>query len=621
MTQSFYQRIITPARIFASEWHLIIAGAMLAAMFGLSLGAMAGDSPIVDEVAHIPSAYSYLHYADYRLNPEHPPLIKDLAGLPLQFMNLKFPVENAAWTTDVNGQWETGWTFIYHMGNDADAIIFWSRLPILLLAIAFGIILYRFCYRRWGKAVALLALFFYAFSPNLIAHSHYVTTDLGASVFMFLALVAFVHYAESSTRVNLFLLALALAFAQLAKFSAVLLFPFLGFATLILVALHAKKSERAAKFKTLTGGLILASLLSVIIVWVAYVPHTIAMPQDVQDRLISGSLYDPAAAPIVNTLTTINDAAALKPLAQYVLGVSMVFQRVAGGNITYFNGQVSNQGFHLYFPELFLVKTQVAFIVLGVICIASGVIVLRLNRERPVRELLMASWRRHNMEWALGAFAFFYFAISVSGNLNLGIRHILPIYVPLFVVVAVGTVTLTRKLAGMKQWQVPTAIVLAILLPWYAVSTVLAYPSYTAYFNEFTGGGDGAGRYFSDSNVDWGQDLLRLKSYVDAHPEINHIAVDYFGGAIPQYYFCDRTYDSNGQVIPNGSGYDCTNSVYEEWHSTYGNYSGQYIAVSETYLQNDRYFSALAGVPGYANLRAMEPIAKVGNSIYVYKLY
>jgi 4-amino-4-deoxy-L-arabinose transferase-like glycosyltransferase len=621
MPKSFYYRIITPAWEFASQWHIILAGAMLAVMFGLSFGAMVGDSAIVDEVAHIPAGYSYLHYGDYRLNPEHPPLMKDLAALPLQFMNLKFPNENAAWTTDVNGQWETGWTFLYHIGNNADAILFWARLPILLLAIAFGMVLYRFCWQRWGKAVALLSLFFYALSPNIIAHSHYVTTDLGASVFMFLALVTFVRYCEKSTRANLILLTLALALAQLAKFSAVLLFPFMGIASLVLVALEVRKSERMSRLVTLTGGLILASFLSVLVVWAVYIPHTINMPQDVQDRLIRGTLYDPAAKPIIAFLTTINHVPIFKPLAQYILGISMVFSRVAGGNITYFNGQISNQSFHLYFPELFLFKTQIAFLILGLICLIGGFVTLRRHRGRALVDTLLNSCRRHQMEWTLGAFAAFYFAVSIVGNLDLGIRHILPIYVPLFVIVAVGTVAIARKLNRSTRCKLPVAITLAILLPWYGLSTVFAYPSFTSYFNEFTGGGAGAGRYFSDSSVDWGQDLLRLKSYVTAHPEIKHIAVDYFGGAIPQYYFCDRTYDANGNLIPNGSGYDCSKSVYEEWHSSYGTYTGQYIAVSETYLQNDRYFSAKAGTTGYANLRAMTPIAKIGNSIYVYKLY
>ncbi len=621
MTKSLYHRIIMPARDFAREWHILLAGALLAAMFGLSLGAMVGDSAIVDEVPHVAAAYSYLHYGDYRLNPEHPPLIKDLAGLPLQFMDLKFPIENAAWTTDVNGQWETGWTFLYHMGNDADQVLFWARLPILLLATAFGIVLYRFCYRRWGRAVALLSLFFYTLSPNLLAHSHYVTTDLGASVFIFLALVAYVRYAEHPGRSNLFLLALALAVAQLAKFSAVLLFPFLGAVSLGMVALRWREREHASSLKVLTGGLILASFLSVAMVWVAYTPQTAGMPQQVQDRLIRGTMVEPIDTGLVNALTSINDIPAFKPLVQYILGIRMVFGRVAGGNTTYFNGQISNQSYRFYFPELFVMKTQIAFLILGILSLAGGYLALKRARPRAFVAALASSLRHHSMEWTLGSFAIFYFAASIAGNLNLGIRHILPIYIPLFILVAIGTVKLARRLSRRVRWQVPTAVALALLLPWYGLSTILAYPSFTSYFNELAGGGSGAGRYFSDSSVDWGQDLLRLKTYVEEHPEIRHIAVDYFGGAIPQYYFCDRTYDAKGLLIRNGSGYDCSRSVYEEWHSTYGTYTGQYIAVSETYLQNDRYYSGLTGTLGYANLRAMEPIAKVGNSIYVYKLY
>src|SRR5262249_48797775 len=143
--------------------HAWVAAAMLTAMFGLALSAMVGNSAIVDEIAHVPAGYSYLHYGDYRLNPEHPPLMKDLAGLPLQFMDVLFPVDEPSWTSDVNGQWEAGWNFIYHLNdNRADAILFWARLPILMLAVAFGGFLYWFCRKHWGTAVALLALFFYA---------------------------------------------------------------------------------------------------------------------------------------------------------------------------------------------------------------------------------------------------------------------------------------------------------------------------------------------------------------------------------------------------------------------------------------------------------------------------
>src|SRR6266566_1451680 len=110
--KSLYNRITDPVADFVQRNHVWVAGGLLALMLGLGLASMVGNSAIVDEIAHIPAGYSYVHFGDYRLNPEHPPLIKDLAGLPLQFMNLKFPTDRKEWTTDVNGQWQAGWDFI-----------------------------------------------------------------------------------------------------------------------------------------------------------------------------------------------------------------------------------------------------------------------------------------------------------------------------------------------------------------------------------------------------------------------------------------------------------------------------------------------------------------------------
>jgi hypothetical protein len=221
----------------------------------------------------------------------------------------------------------------------------------------------------------------------------------------------------------------------------------------------------------------------------------------------------------------------------------------------------------------------------------------------------------------IGVFAAMYFAIATAGRLNLGIRHILPVYVPIFVLVAIGAAWLGRRLLSIQGWRLAPAIVLPIMLVWYGGSTLLAFPSYTSYFNELIGGGANAGDYFSDSSVDWGQDLLRLQSYLDNNPQIKTIALDYFGGGYPPYYFCSRIYDSQGIVVPNYSGYDCTNSRYIEWHSQNGRYTGQYIAVSETFLENDRYYAKINNRSGYDYLRQMKPIIRIGNSIYVFKLY
>jgi hypothetical protein len=613
-----YHRTTTSLNNLVREHHWYLAAGLVILMFGLGITSMVHQSAIVDEVAHIPAAYAYDHFGDYRLNPEHPPLIKNLAGLPLQFMQVQFPSNEAGWTTEINGQWDTGWNFLYYIGNNASNILFWARLPILLLAVSFGFLLYWYSRRHWGVGAGLLVLFFYTLSPNILAHARYVTTDVGASVFIFIALITFLRFIRVPSGSNVLLLSLALAAANLAKFNSVLLYPFI-LAVAVIAAWVGQR--RLTELRIYLWGTLGASVLSAIWIYLYYIPNTINMPSDVQINLINGSLTYGFGLKVAGYLTGLAHISLLKPAVQYLLGLTMVLGRVEGGNVTYFNGMVTNGSYHWYFPELFVFKTQVAFLVLMVVTAVAGLALWWRGRHtgHVLLERLKRSIRQNLDLWTLGLFAAFYFAISVAGNLNLGIRHILPVYLPLFVVVAVGTVRVARRLA-VSRWRALSAISLTLLVGWYGLSTILAYPSYTSYFNELIGGSANADKYFSDSGVDWGQDLLNLKAYVDQH-HITQFALDYFGGADPRYYFCARSYDANGQLVATADGFDCSHSAMTEWHAQNGPYTGQYIAVSETYLENDRYYSALDGTPGYAYLRATTPIAKIGGSIYLFKLY
>ncbi|HYU65011.1 MAG TPA: hypothetical protein VEK36_01965, partial [Candidatus Paceibacterota bacterium] len=99
----------------------------------LMLLSMINDSFIVDEIPHVGAGYSYVTKGDMRLNPEHPPLAKDLAGLALLTLNLNQSVfRSTFWNTDINGQWEFGRRLIYDSGNNADEITYVARLPLLL---------------------------------------------------------------------------------------------------------------------------------------------------------------------------------------------------------------------------------------------------------------------------------------------------------------------------------------------------------------------------------------------------------------------------------------------------------------------------------------------------------
>jgi len=599
---------------FIKKYHYLVAGLLLLCMLIMGIGSMRGDSAIVDEIAHIPAGYSYVTKQDYRLNPEHPPLMKDLAGVALLPLNPRFPDDIQPWTKDVNGQWESGWHFLYHDGNNADAILFWSRLPILLFAIAFGAVLYVISRRLLGTAAAPVVLALYSFDPNILAHARFVTTDVGAAATMFVSITSFYFWLRRPTWKRLALATALFALAQVTKFSAILLAPF--FLGLIIWALLTKQNGKKWQelIKTYTLGYILLGIGSVILIWLFYIPHVLHMSKEVQDALIRGSLTNDIQQPVVGLLTAMNGNVITRALAQYILGLVMVFTRVAGGNTTYFLGEVTNQSFKWYFPVTYLIKTPLPVIIAIISSFALGIWALAKTGFRKIFTRFSAYSRRHGLEVVGVFFITFYSFISITGNLNLGVRHLMPI-LPFvcFILGSVGT-RLVRRLHNRYF----TAGALALLAA-YMISTIIAYPSFVSYFSPLIGGGGNASKYVSDSSVDWGQDFKRLQTYIEAHPEMGVVNLDYFGGAEPRYYMCNRIFDDAGNLVRSAKGYDCTGARIKNWHANYGLPHG-YLALSETYLANDRWGAKLRGDRGYVDLYSMEPVAKIGNSIYIFKL-
>jgi hypothetical protein len=124
---------------FLKKYSLHIATFLILGFVILSIHLAWADSLTYDERAHIPAAYSYIRYGDIRLNPEHPPLLKDLAGIPLLFLNLDFPLTSLEWQNGPNEQWTVGSKFISCTNpeeacNDARTLAFWARIPLILVA-------------------------------------------------------------------------------------------------------------------------------------------------------------------------------------------------------------------------------------------------------------------------------------------------------------------------------------------------------------------------------------------------------------------------------------------------------------------------------------------------------
>ncbi|MDE2019842.1 MAG: glycosyltransferase family 39 protein [Patescibacteria group bacterium] len=625
---------------------LVLLVLLCTASFGLMLGSSLRDSLVVDELAHIPAGYAYIHLFDYRLNPEHPPLMKALAALPLLFMHINFPASNPFWATAVNGEWGVGGALLFGGQNNPYAIIDWARAFPILLTI--GLILFIFFWSKklFGPIWALLPAALTGLSPIILAQGHYVTTDLAAAFGCVLGLYTFISFLEKRTRIRLLIAGIGFGIAQVMKFSALVLIPVYA-VILIFFAIASRRQGHAPEDSQPDGtdfrrlglppGRALVYFVIIIligyaaIVYPLYAIFTAHYPpaRQVSDTtaLIGGTANLPCN--VLKPSTWIPCAAkadiylapspVTRPLAQYLLGVIMDSQRVLGTNIGYFLGEVYQSGTRLYFPILYLTKEALPALIL--IAIGSVLALGRILRSIFKKRTQFSKYvREHLTEFSLFVFVAVYWAWSVNSSLNIGIRHLLPT-IPFMYMLAASSLrrSVQRPSIGHQAPDnlQPKILFVAAMVVWLVFETAFAYPYYLSYYNELAGGTADGYRIAADSNYDWGQDMYALQDWMGKHPEADKLALDFFGGSNPAYYLGNR---------------------YVPWQSSMGNPAAQgihWFAASINNLQ----IAIQPTAPGYSRspadsyawltaLRPPEPGMggvpapdyRIGTTIFVYKL-
>jgi hypothetical protein len=553
-----------------SSWSAGLAlAAICIASFSFMWYAARTDSAIDDELAHIPAGYGYVHNLDYRLNPEHPPLVKALAMLPVLFLNPVFPTNTTAWQSEVNGEWDMGRQFLYGSGNPANEIIRVARIMPILLTILTIILVYFLARRIMGSLWALLPAFLFGMDPAIIANGHYVTTDVGAAFGFLLGIYFFVQLIESPTTKNLWLAGIAFGIAQLTKFSTPLLMPLF---LLVLLALWVRDLSLLPRREALRTGwnylkkvifiLLIGYLVVVYPIYFLFTLHYPIAKQTSDTIAILGSFAGgpTPASQICHGARCLADAdiwmtksPVLRPFAEYLLGILMVLQRVDSVNTIYFLGHVVGSGGWIYFPVLFLLKEPIPTLIIVLLALFLAISWM-WQRARSSRGRILKNISDyitvHPAEFTMGSFVAIYWAYSMHTTLNIGIRHVIATFPFIFILAAgvwrkwimrfdLSRATTALGAAGAMMRSVALSLVkyifLVALLVWLFLETLFTTPYFLSYFNEFAGGTMNGYHYVTDSNYDWGQDLLRLKAWVAAHPEVHTIAVDYFGGGDPSY--------------------------------------------------------------------------------------
>src|SRR5512137_1895785 len=204
--------------------HLIVAVLLLIVFLAQVLLASPANSAAFDEEYHFATGYVYLRTGDPRLSTEHPPLVNVWNALPLLLLDPKLPLDHPTWqnaTTD-----DFGDTFLWQTNFDrAVPMVLISRMPIAMLGLLLGAIVFRWASSLFGVKAGLLALTLFAFDPNLIAQSRLSTTDLGLALMMTLAMWRMWAWLRKPTWLNLILIGVASGAAITTKFTGVMLAP------------------------------------------------------------------------------------------------------------------------------------------------------------------------------------------------------------------------------------------------------------------------------------------------------------------------------------------------------------------------------------------------------------
>jgi hypothetical protein len=462
-----------------------------------------------DEAHHLFDGYTIWKFDDYRLNPEVPPFIKLTAALPLLHMQLNVPPNQGR--TNQTEAFLDGKEFVF--GNGGDRVLFPARMMCAGFALALGLLIYFAAEEMFGFVAGLFALALFVFDPNVLANGAMVTTDVGAACCFMAAMYSFYRYCRKPGWARLMVSGIALGVALSAKYTGIFLVPML----LLVVALEGVLARDWRVLWRRVGALAALGLMAWVVVWSFYGFRYKAAPV--------GKELNPALAPYLAQMHDQRDARMLRVMAKvrvlpegYIWGLENT-KETEFDDPSYFWGKVYRHGNWEYFPVAFLIKSTLALLIL--LCLVPLVWRWGLRvRAREMGFLLVP--------------VVVYFVISMSSDMDIGMRHLLPVYPFLYVLVGAAAMVLLDR-------DVRWGFVLAGLLGWQVVTSVRVSPAYMAYGNEAWGGPAKVDRYLGDANTDWGQQLKAVKAYLDER----HIANCWFA------YFPD------GSIDPEDYGVHC----------------------------------------------------------------
>ena len=527
-----------PARVHALATGFPMAIVLVGLYWAMAVSSQLDKSAAFDEIAHLTAGYSYWTLDDYRLHPENGVLPQRWAALPLLAGDYRFPsLDQKAWRNAT--VFELGEQFFYQLGNPLETMLLRGRAMIALAGAGLGLLIYAWSRSLFGAAGGMVSLWLFVFYPGMLANGSLITSDmllmltLTASTWCFWTML---HRPSAATVV---VSALAMGLLFVSKVSAFVMLPLaLGLLVVRLIGERQRGRDdtsppEGSPLRLRPAALAVSAVVHLVmvlaVVWICYGARYSAFgPASHPEDRFSEAWEDvlPAAG-ILDTVIRTARAHQLLPEA-FLYGFAGTLH-LNQTRSSFLNGEYSRTGWWYYFPYVVLVKTPLPlFLVLG---FAAAWAVRTSRTDRSATRLWIGQpWYQLV---PLGMLLLAYGAVSLASNLNVGHRHILPIYPALFILAGAAA-----SWFGARHRQAGSA--LAICLLWFAAESLTIRPHYLAYFNQLAGGPSHAYRHLVDSSLDWGQDLPGLRRWLDRNgaggPSPSPVYLSYFGTGNPRYY-------------------------------------------------------------------------------------
>lgn len=536
-----------------------------------------------DEFYHIPAGYYHLTAGDFHLNTEHPPLVKMYAALPLLLVRPEAPTPNYATTAEPRQRTEETLALFWRANTARfETISFWPRVPMVLLTLVLGWLVFVYARQLFGERAALFAVTLYSFEPTVLAHGRVIQTDVPAAFsYLLFFYTLHAHARKPSTRRALGLGA-ALGLALVTKFSLLVVAPVFAVCVAAFFIFAPRRGWRRGQVALQAAAVALVALFVVNAVY--YFDGRTLLEGD----LAYVARHTPESADRV--VAAMRALSALVP-TNYLFGVYQVAIHNRNGHLASVFGRYGYQGWWLYFPVAFALKTTLPFLLTAVAALVWAS--RRLFKKREWRMLVLL------------APVALYALLAMSSRINIGVRHFLPVFPFLFIL---GGALLDRLLkVSQRRRKLLTLVV--VLMCWIVVEAARAFPHYVPYMNQL------AWRrprwyYLTDSNVEWGDDALALALYLRERGETRVRAALLDGITFNEYSVeYVRTLDHYGVEYVN------LVSAEEPQPET------RYVAIGASYLNG----ALLLAVPVPQRLKVLEfrqraPEAVFGNSIYLYRV-